>query len=100
MARRQARPAADREQTLEPLATCWGCGRRTRVAYHRHRRIAELGGVCAYTLVMRRCRNAGCAYYRVTVGPEAAGRLALPQAACRRSTASWPGGGCGWRSGR
>jgi hypothetical protein len=49
------------------------------VAYHRRRRVVHLDGVCAYTLVMRRCRNPACAGYRVSVGPEMEGRLALPQ---------------------
>lgn len=79
MARRRPRSAADRTETLEPLATCWGCGRRMWVAYHRHRRVVHLDGVCAYTLVVRRCQNPGCAAYRVPVGPEVEGRLALPQ---------------------
>jgi len=79
MARRRARPPADREQTLEPLVTCWGCGQRTRVAYHRHRQVVHLDGTCAYTLVVRRCGNPACPWYRRSVGPEVAGRLALPQ---------------------
>ncbi len=79
MARRQARPPADRAETLAPLVTCWGCGRRTWVAYHRHRRVVHLDGVCAYTLVMRRCHNPACPQVGQSVGPEVAGRLALPQ---------------------
>lgn len=79
MARRQPRPPAERTEILEPLETCWGCGRRSRVAYHRHRQIVQLAGACAYTLVMRRCRNRACAWYGVSVGPMEEGRLALPQ---------------------
>ena len=62
MARQHPRPPADHTQTLAPLMTCWGCGRRTWVAYHRHRQILHLDGTCAYTLVMRRCPQRACPF--------------------------------------
>src|SRR5690242_16851775 len=78
MARRRAKPRAEREATLTPVPYCWECLQPTVVVYHRERRILHLDGLCRYTLVMRRCHNRRCARYRRTVGPEDEGALALP----------------------
>ena len=78
MARRRAKPRAEREVTLTPTPHCWECGQTTVVVYHRERRIWHLEGLCRYTLVMRRCQNQRCARYQVTVGPAEEGALALP----------------------
>jgi hypothetical protein len=40
----------------------------------------RLDGLCAVTLVVRRCRTPGCARYRQAVRPEGEGALALPKA--------------------
>jgi hypothetical protein len=78
MARRQAKPQATQERTLSPVTFCWECGRPTRVAYHGHRRITHLHGMCRYTLVVRRCQVPACPCYHRGIRPEDEGVLALP----------------------
>jgi hypothetical protein len=78
MARRQTKPQATQEQTLSPVTFCWGCGHPTRVAYHGHRRITHLQGMCRYTLVVRRCQQPACPCYHEGIRPEDEGALALP----------------------
>ena len=78
MARRQTKPQATQEQTLSPVTFCWECGRPTRVAYHGHRRITHLHGMCRYTLVVRRCQQPACPCYHEWIRPEDEGALALP----------------------
>lgn len=79
MARRHRRPPADDERTLRPLDTrCPICGGLAAVAYHSHRTVATLNGLCRLTLVVRRCRDAACPRYRRPYRPEAEGAIALP----------------------
>src|SRR5260370_29684736 len=79
MARRQAKARAAEVRTLTPVPFCWACMRPTRVVYHGERRIAQLHGMCRYTLVVRRCQNRACGRYQLSVRPEGEGILALPQ---------------------
>jgi hypothetical protein len=50
------------------------------VAYHSRRTVATLDGLCALTLVVRRCANPACPLHRRAYRPEEEGRWALPQA--------------------
>jgi hypothetical protein len=78
MARRHAKPQATQEQTVSPVSFCWGCGHPTWVAYHGHRQITHLSGMCRYTLVVRRCQQPTCPLYHQGIRPEDEGALALP----------------------
>ena len=61
MARRHARPAATRQQTLEPARTsCAHCGTTAHVAYHSRYTVSTLDGLYGLILVMRRCQNVAC----------------------------------------
>ena len=80
MARKHPRPRAAAHRTLEPLHRWrWHCSRRLWVAYHSHRTLVTFGGSTRYTLVVRRCNNAGCEAYKQPYRPEGEGALALPQ---------------------
>jgi hypothetical protein len=58
---KHARPAASRQQLLEPLQTrCAECGAGLWVAYHNRRTVMTLAGLCRLTLRIRRCPNAAC----------------------------------------
>src|SRR5437868_3194169 len=79
MARRQARPPAQREVRLTPLhEQCVGCGKRLWVAYHAQRTLMTLGGLVHLRLVVRRCRNRECALYHLPYRAEEEGAWALP----------------------
>src|SRR5437764_4345812 len=79
MARRKARPPAQREVRLTPLREqCVGCGKRLWVAYHAQRTIMTLRGLVHLRLVVRRCRNAECSLYHVPYRAEEEGAWALP----------------------
>src|SRR5438270_1531491 len=79
MARREARPPAQREIRLTPLSKeCVNCGERLWVAYHAQRTLMTLGGLVHLTLVVRRCRNAECGLYHVPYRAEEEGAWALP----------------------
>src|SRR5216683_3423776 len=79
MARKTPRPEATRSTTLTPQRdTCLHCGRSMWVAYHVHRTITTLTGLCRLTLVVRRCSNPVCPLYHVAYRPEEEGRWALP----------------------
>lgn len=52
------------------------------VAYHAHRTITTLQGLCDLTLVVRRCRNEDCSGYQRAYRPEEEGRWALPHGEC------------------
>ncbi len=79
MARRQRRPPASVEHTLTPLdSCCLVCGSLAPVAYHSHRTLATLDGLCRLTLVVRRCQTPTCPLHRQPYRPEAEGALALP----------------------
>jgi hypothetical protein len=52
------------------------------VAYHAHRPILRLQGLCQLTVVVRRCGNASCRLYRQAYRPEEEGHWALPHGEC------------------
>jgi len=79
MARKQARPKASQQVTLEPLEiTCRGCGRRMRMAHHSHRTVTTLQAVTRLTLKVYRCHNQTCSRYHQPTRPEEEGAWALP----------------------
>src|SRR3989442_11477654 len=79
MARRQARPPAQREVRLTPLREqCVSCGERLWVAYHAQRTLMTFRGLIQLTLVVRRCRNRECMLYHVPYRAEEEGAWALP----------------------
>src|SRR5215210_1682793 len=79
MARRAARPAAPRQYQLEPYQRrCPHCGGTARVAYHDRRTVATLDGLYRLVLVVRRCHNPACPWYRRPYRPEEEGGWALP----------------------
>jgi hypothetical protein len=79
MARKQARPAATLEVTLEPLQiTCRACGSRMRMGHHSHRTVTTLQGVTRLPLKVYRCRNTGCLRSHQPTRPEEEGGWALP----------------------
>src|SRR3954466_8952686 len=78
MARREARPRAERERVLRPLRRCCpGCGRRMAVRYENRRTVATLEG--PVRLKVRRCEDGGCVRHHRPYRPEAEGAIALPQ---------------------
>src|ERR687885_1323109 len=80
MARREARPRADRERVLRPLRRyCPDCGRRMPIRYENRRTVATLDGPVRLRLKVRRCETAGCARHHRPYRPEAEGAIALPQ---------------------
>jgi hypothetical protein len=79
MARKQARPKATQQVTLEPLQrTCRACGSRMRMGHHSHRTVTTLQGVTRLTLKVYRCRNQACPRYHQPTRPEEEGAWALP----------------------
>ena len=79
MARRQARPAAPHQYTLEPYQRrCVHCGGPAHVAYHSRRTVATLDGLYRLVLVVRRCHHPACPWYRRPYRPEEVGGWALP----------------------
>ncbi len=80
MARRRARPAASREESLEPMCTaCPSCGRAMWAAWTNHRTLVTLAGLLRLRLSIRRCPHADCPRYHRPYRPEAEGALALPE---------------------
>jgi len=79
MARREARPPAQREVCLTPRAReCVSCGKRLWVAYHAQRTLMTFRGLVRLTLVVRRCRNQECDLYHLPYRAEEEGAWALP----------------------
>jgi hypothetical protein len=79
MARREARPTAEREVRLTPRhEECVSCGKRLWVAYHARRTLMTFRGLVRLTLVVRRCRNQECALYHLPYRAEEEGAWALP----------------------
>lgn len=79
MARKQARPLATRQVTLEPVqTTCRACGSRMRMACHRQRTVTTLQGVTHLIVKVYRCRNTTCPRFHQATRPEEEGRWALP----------------------
>src|SRR3954451_15523717 len=80
MARREARPRAERERVLRPLRRCCpDCGRRMPIRYENRRTVATLEGPVRLRLKVRRCENGGCPRHHRPYRPEAEGAIALPQ---------------------
>ena len=83
MARKQARPPATQQVTLEPLQIiCRACGSRMRMGHHSHRTVTTLQGVTRLTLKVYRCRNQACPRYHQPTRPEEEGGWALPHGEC------------------
>ncbi len=79
MARRQARPLATQQVTLEPVqTTCRACGNRMRMARHSQRTVTTLQGVTHLTIKVYRCRNTTCPRFHQATRPEEEGRWAVP----------------------
>ena len=79
MARREARPRAEREVGLTPrLIHCISCGQRLWVAYHAGRTLMTFRGLVRLRVVVRRCRNSGCELYHWPYRAEEEGAWALP----------------------
>ena len=79
MARKQARPKASQQVTLEPLQiTCRACGSRMRMGHHSHRTVTTLPGITRLTLKVYRCRNTACSRFHQPTRPEEEGGWALP----------------------
>jgi hypothetical protein len=79
MARRSSRPAATREESLEPvLKNCSACGRTMWADYSNHRTLVTLAGLVLLHLSIRRCPHKDCSRYLRPYRPEAEGVLALP----------------------
>ena len=79
MARRQARPAAPHQDTLEPYQRrCVHGGGPAHVAYHSRRTVATLDGLYRLHLIVRHCQSPACPWYRRPYRPEEEGGWALP----------------------
>jgi len=79
MARREARPPAEREVRLPPRRMhCVNCEQRLWVAYHAGRTLMTFRGLVHLTLVVRRCRNQECDLYHLPYRAEEEGAWALP----------------------
>jgi Transposase len=79
MARREARPLAEREVRLTPRRMyCVNCEQRLWVAYHAQRTLMTFRGLVRLTLVVRRCRNQECDLYHLPYRAEEEGAWALP----------------------
>ena len=79
MARREARPPAEREVRLTPRRMyCVNCEERLWVASHAQRTRMTLRGLVRHTLVVRRCRTQECDWYHLPYRAEAEGAWALP----------------------
>src|SRR3954471_10933917 len=80
MARREARPRAERERVLRPARRCCpGFGRRMPIRYPNRRTVATPGGAGRPGLKVRRCEDAGGVRHHRPYRPEAEGTIALPQ---------------------
>ena len=83
MSRNEQRPSAKHQHRLEPQRkACPACEHPMWVAYHIHRRLMTLQGLCDLTIVVRRCRNQACTRYQQPYRPEEEGRWALPHGEC------------------
>jgi hypothetical protein len=74
MARREARPPAQRAVRLTPRRMhCVNCEQRLWVAYHAQRTLMTFRGLVHLTLVVRRCRNQECDLYHLPYRAEEEG---------------------------
>lgn len=79
MARKQARPQATHQATLDLLhKTCRSCGSKLQMARHGHRKVTTLEGVYRLTLKLYRCSNTHCPRFHQLCRPEEEGGWALP----------------------
>jgi hypothetical protein len=79
MARKQARPSATNQRTLDLLqTTCRVCGSRVQMARHGHRKVTTLDGVYRLTLKLYRCGNPECPRFHQMCRPEEEGGWTLP----------------------
>src|SRR5438105_14038193 len=79
MARKQARPQATHQATLDLVQkSCRSCGSKLQMARHGHRKVTTLEGVYRLTLKLYRCPNAHCARFQQMCRPEEEGGWALP----------------------
>jgi len=79
MARKQARPKATHQATLDLLQkTCRSCGSRVQMACHGHRKVTTLEGVYRLTLKLYRCPNPQCPRFHQMCRPEEEGGWVLP----------------------
>src|SRR5437762_8054315 len=79
MSRKQARPRATHEATLDLLQkTCRSCGTRLHMARHKQRKVTTLEGVYELRLKLYRCPNRECSCFGQTCRPEEEGGWALP----------------------
>jgi hypothetical protein len=79
MARKQARPQATHQTTLDVVEkTCRSCGSRLQMARHGHRKVTTLEGVYRLTLKLYRCANTQCPRFHQLCRPEEEGGWALP----------------------
>lgn len=80
MARREPRPAATAEKTLEPLQKrCPTCDGAMWADYNNFRTVTTLQGVIHVKLKIRRCANSACQRFHKPYRPEEEGRMALPE---------------------
>ncbi len=83
MARKQARPPATKQRTLDLVQTsCRACGSRLMVARHSHRKVTTLDGVYCLTVKVYHCLNRECPGFRQVCRPEEEGGWALPHGEC------------------
>jgi len=79
MARKQARPPASNQCTLDLLQTsCRVCSSRLMVARHSHRKVTRLDGVYRLTVKVYQCPNRECPRFHQVCRPEEEGGWALP----------------------
>lgn len=80
MARKQPRPQATSQLTLQPIySDCRMCGGVLWTCYHNYRTVTTLQGLCRLTLKVRLCLNPHCPLYHKPYRPEEEGAWALPQ---------------------
>ena len=79
MARRQARPVASKEESVDAVRTaCPACGQKMWYGYSNFRTLVTLDGLVRLKLKIRRCRHPECSRHGLPYRPEAEGALALP----------------------
>jgi len=79
MARKQGKPAATKEVTLDVLEkSCRTCGQRLQMARHSHRRVTRLDGMYHLTIKVYQCHNEQCPRLRQVCRSEEEGGWALP----------------------
>lgn len=79
MARKQNRPVATKQCTLDVLHTsCQVCGSQLLVARHSHRKVTRLDGVYGLTIKVYQCPNRECSRYHQACRSEEEGCWALP----------------------